>query len=302
MPQPVRQTRAHLTKLFERHGYHPRHDLGQNFLIDLNIIEAIVREAELTPDDVVLEVGTGTGGMTTFMAAEAGQVIGVEYDERMFALATEQAAEFDNITFIKTDALQSKHRIATEVLAAVESAMAVRPSRRLKLVANLPYNIATPIISNLVATELPWSRIVATIQLELAERMAASPQISNYGALSVWLQAQADVKLVRHVPPEAFWPRPDVDSAVIRLDPNSERLAKIQDRAFFHEFIRGLFTQRRKTLKSVISSLFKAHLSKADVEGLLLEEGLTASSRAEELPVEQLVSVSNRLRNATLPP
>lgn len=300
MKNVVRQTRAHLMQLFEEHGFNPRHDLGQNFLIDLNIIEAIVREAQLTPDDVVLEIGTGTGGMTTFMAVQAGHVVSVEYDNNMFQLATDQAGGFENVTLLHMDALKNKNNFAPAVIEAVQAALAVDPRRRLKLVANLPYNVATPIISNLVATELPWTRIVATIQLELAERMAATPEIPNYGALSVWLQAQADVKVARRMPPEVFWPRPKVDSAVVRLIPNPERRKLINDREFFHDFVRRLFTHRRKLLRSVVCGMYSNELSKSEVDAALALESLPEGVRGEQLPVAQLVAVSNRLRDAIL--
>lgn len=286
--------------LFKRHGFNPRHDLGQNFLIDINIIEAIVREAQLTPDDVVLEVGTGTGGMTTFMAQDAGHVVSVEYDSNMFQLAQDQAGRFENVTLLHMDALKNKNRLAPAVIQAIEDALAVHPKRRLKLVANLPYNVATPIISNLVATELPWMRIVATIQLELAERMAASPEVSNYGALSVWLQSQADVKVVRRMPPEVFWPRPKVDSAVVRLIPDLVKKSRINDRDFFHDFVRRLFTQRRKNLRTVVCGMYRKQLSKPQIDELLSVEAFPEGARGEELTVDQLVSVSNRLRDAIL--
>lgn len=300
MKNVVRQTRAHLLELFEKHGFNPRHDLGQNFLIDLNIIEAIVREATLTRNDVVLEVGTGTGGMTTFMAVQAAHVVSVEYDHNMFQLAQDQAGGFENITLLHMDALKNKNHFAPAVLEAVQAALAVDPRRRLKLVANLPYNIATPIISNLVATELPWERIVATIQLELAERMAATPEVSNYGALSVWLQSQADVKIARRMPPEVFWPRPKVDSAVVRLIPVPERRALIANREFLHDFLRRLFTQRRKYLRSVVCGMYSSQLSKTDVDAALALEQLPEGVRAEQLSVATLVSVSNRLHDAIL--
>ena len=179
MKPAVRQTRAFLMDLFEKHGFYPRHDLGQNFLIDLNILDVIVREAALTRDDVVIEVGSGTGGLTTHMAVEAGHVVSVEYDRNMFGLATEHAGVFPNVTLMNCDALRNKNHLATEVLEEVQKQLAVDPSRSLKMVANLPYNIATPLISNLIATDLPWTKIVVMVQLELAERMAGGKPVRS---------------------------------------------------------------------------------------------------------------------------
>ncbi len=298
MEEAVRQTRTHLIELFKQHGFNPRGDLGQNFLIDLNIIEFVVREAELTKQDVVLEVGSGTGGMTTFMAVEAGHVVSVEYDTNMFELASEQTADYDNVTLLNVDALQTKNRIQPVVIDEVQKRLKEIPGSGLKLVANLPYNIATPLISNLVATELPWERIVATIQLELAERMIATPGRGKYSALSVWLQAQAKVKLIKRMSPKVFWPRPAVDSAIVKITPQPEKRERISDRDFFHDFVRRVFHQRRKLLRGVVCGMYRKQLSKPAVDALLAEEGLTTESRAEEMEVDQLVSLSNRLHGA----
>lgn len=300
MKPAARQTRAFLMDLFEKHGFYPRHDLGQNFLIDLNILDVIVREAAFTRDDVVLEVGAGTGGLTSHMAVEAGHIVSVEYDRNMFGLATEHAGVFPNVTLLNCDALRNKNHLANELLAEVQKQLAVDPHRSLKFVANLPYNIATPLISNLVATELPWTKIVVMVQLELAERMAASPHISNYNGLSVWIQSQADVKIVRRIPPTVFWPRPDVNSAIISITPVPERRALIKDRKFFQNYIRMVFTQRRKLLRKVTVGVLGNDLSKAQVDAAFEAEGLTLTTRAEELFPGQLVSLSNRLQDAIL--
>jgi len=298
MEEAVRQTRTHLIELFKQHGFNPRGDLGQNFLIDLNIIEFVVREAELMKQDVVLEVGSGTGGMTTFMAVEAGHVVSVEYDTNMFELASEQTANFDNVTLLNVDALKTKNQIQPVVIEELQKRLKEIPGSGLKLVANLPYNIATPLISNLVATELPWERIVATIQLELAERMIATPGRGKYSALSVWLQAQAKVKLIKRMSPKVFWPRPAVDSAIVKITPQPEKRERISDRDFFHDFVRRVFHQRRKLLRGVVCSMYRKQLSKPAVDALLAEEGLTTESRAEEMEVDQLVSLANRLHGA----
>lgn len=300
MKPAARQTRAFLMDLFEKHGFYPRHDLGQNFLIDLNILDVIVREAAFTRDDVVLEVGAGTGGLTSHMAVEAGHIVSVEYDRNMFGLATEHAGVFPNVTLLNCDALRNKNHLANEVLAEIQKQLDVDPNRSLKFVANLPYNIATPLISNLIATELPWTKIVVMVQLELAERMAAGPHISNYNGLSVWIQSQADVKIVRRIPPTVFWPRPDVNSAIISITPVPERRAQIKDRKFFQNYVRMVFTQRRKMLRKVTVGVLGNDLSKTAIDAVFEAEGLTQTTRAEELFPAQLVSLSNRLQDAIL--
>jgi len=294
-----RQTRTHLTKLFAQHGFFPRGDLGQNFLIDLNIVQYVADQAFIGPDDVVLEVGTGTGGLTTFLAREAADVVTVEYDQNVFGLAQQMLDGLPNVTLINADALKSKNQLNPDVLAVVEEKLRVDPDRKLKLVANLPYDVATPVISNLVASELPWVAMVVTIQLELAQRMAAQPKAgSNFGALSIWLQSQCQIKLLKKLGPQVFWPRPDVDSAILSIRPDRDRRALITDRAFFHDLVRGIFTQRRKHLRVVLASFLKGRLDRETIDGVLLELGLKPDVRAESLEVETFVSLSNRLHDA----
>jgi 16S rRNA (adenine1518-N6/adenine1519-N6)-dimethyltransferase len=291
-----RQTRSHLMRLFERHGFRPRTNLGQNFLIDLNIIEFVVRSAELGAGDVVLEVGAGTGGMTTFLAREAGHVISVELDRNMYQFAREATAAYSNVTLLNQDALKNKNRFAPAVLEAVTGELERDPARTLKLVANLPYSVATPVISNLVATDLPWSLIVATIQYELGLRMQAQPGEEQYGALSVWLQSQCRVELLKKLGPTVFWPRPKVDSAIIKIVPDPAARARIADRAFFHDFIRRVFNYRRKLLRSVLCGMYRKELAKSDVDEVLAAQGLGESARAEELDVASHIELAQRLR------
>ncbi len=165
--------------------------------------------------------------------------------------------------------------------------------KRLKLVANLPYGVATPVISNLLASEYPWERMVVTIQYELAQRMAAKQGTSNYGALSVWLQAQCRLEVLKRLPPDVFWPRPKVASAMIRLDPDPELRAKINDREFLHQFLREVFQQRRKLLRNVLISMYRRQLNRTQIDDALVPHGLRADARAEQLSPAQLVNLAN---------
>ena len=296
MNSPLRQTRSHLIALFQQEGLHPRGDLGQNFLIDLNLLESIVAEADLGPDDVVLEVGAGTGGLTAFLAAEAGAVVSVEYDPNMFRLAHEAVSHLPDVTLLNCDALQSKHQLNPLILQHVSRELAAEPGRRLKLVANLPYHIGTPVIANLLAANFPLERMVVTIQYELAQRLSARPHTSDYSALSVFVQAQSRIKIVHKLGPSVFWPRPEVDSAIMRIDPDPAARARVRDLGVFQVLLRELFTQRRKVLRGVLGQIFKGRLSKPALANIMTELHLSADARAEELEVEQLVALSNRLQ------
>ncbi|QDV53758.1 16S rRNA (adenine(1518)-N(6)/adenine(1519)-N(6))-dimethyltransferase RsmA [Gimesia fumaroli] len=294
MKDDERQTRSYLMQLFERHGFNPRSDLGQNFLIDLNIIEYVVQHGHIQPQDIVLEVGTGTGGMTTFMAQKARHVVTVEYDRNMHTLASEATQRYDNITLLNCDALKNKNRMSPTVINAIEEQLAANPGSQLKLVANLPYNVATPIISNIVASDLPWNRMVVTIQYELGLKMSCKPSTSNYGALSVWLQSQCFVKLLKKLGPTVFWPRPKVDSAIVQLTPNPPLKKQIKDRVFFQDFLRRIFQHRRKLMRSTLVGMYSKQLSKSAVDEILLTHNIDKEKmRAEELTVPEMIALAN---------
>ncbi|MGH7129637.1 MAG: ribosomal RNA small subunit methyltransferase A, partial [Planctomycetaceae bacterium] len=225
----------------------------------------------------------------------------VEVDENMFRLASEVVAGRENVTLLRCDALKNKNRFHPQVLAAVEETLAVNPERRLKLISNLPYSIATPVVSNLVATEWPWVRMVVTIQWELAQRMTARPGEGRYGALAAWLGAQCDVEILRRLGPTVFWPRPQVDSAIIRLLPDPAARARIDDRRFYQDFVRRLFQKRRKLLRPVLAGMYRKQLQKPEVDAILKEMGLEEHARAEELHPPVLVELSNRVHRAIGP-
>jgi len=298
MEETIRQTRSHLMKLFQQQGFHPRTDLGQNFLIDLNLVEYIATQADLGPDDVVLEVGAGTCGLTTYLAETAGNVVSVEVDTNMHRLAKPITDTLPNVTLLNCDALKNKNHLAPEMLDLVRERLSGDSRRRLKLVSNLPYSIATPIVSNLVGTDLNWERMIVTIQWELAQRMTAKPQSTHYGALSIWLQSQCRVKLLKKLPPTVFWPRPKVHSAIMKLQPNGARKKSIHDCNFFHDFLRRLFHQRRKLLRSVVVGMYRKQLDKLAVDAILSRLDLGGNVRAEELNVDTLIALSNRLKKA----
>jgi 16S rRNA (adenine1518-N6/adenine1519-N6)-dimethyltransferase len=298
MPRP-RQTQSYLRELFERRGVAPRRRLGQNFLIDLNIHDLIVKSAGVGPGDVVLEVGPGAGALTSLMAETGAVVVAVELDPAMAELAAEATAGLPNVRVVHADALAGKNRLNPDMLDHVRSGLAVDPARRLKLVANLPYNVATPVVTNLlVHPELRPVKLVATIQLELADRMRAAPATAPYGALSVLVQALCDVELVRVLPPSVFWPRPQVESAVVALTPDPEKRAAVGDLPWFHSVVRRVFLHRRKNLRGALHSVWPEALPKPEADALLDSLGLSGSIRAEAMNVEEFIALAARLREA----
>ena len=293
-PNQQRQTISFLTRRFREVGLKPASRHGQNFLIDMNLQQLLVDAAQLHAEDVVLEVGTGTGALTALIAAEVSAVVTVEIDEHLYQLASEELLDFNNITMLRQDVLHNKNRLADEVLETVAGQLG--EGAGFKLVANLPYNIATPLISNLLAYHLPPQSITVTIQKEVAERILASPGTKNYGHLSVWVQSQCSVECVRLMPPSVFWPRPKVESAIIQLTLDTDRRNQIPDLSFFHRFTRALFLHRRKYLRSVVASAMKKELDKSQVDCAIAAADLRADQRAEQLSVEKILALCEAIR------
>lgn len=294
MPQ---QTKTFLINRFREIGIQPATRHGQNFLIDLNLQQIIVDAANLTDQDVVLEIGTGTGALTARMAAQAAAVVTVEIDGHLFELASELLLDFDNVTMLKQDALRNKNNYDDRVMEAVGEQLAVDSNRRFKLVANLPYNIATPVLSNLLLCPHVPHSMVATIQKELGERMVAKPWSKDYGALSVWMQAQAKTEIVRIMPPSVFWPEPKVDSAIVRITVDPERRAAIPDLRYFHQLIKSLFLHRRKFLRANVVAAMKEHLSKSEVDEVLAQMEFSPEVRTEQLDVDTLLKLTELIRS-----
>lgn len=287
-----RQTLSYLASRLESVGIRPQTRFGQNFLIDLNLVELIAKSAQLTSRDVVLEVGTGLGSLTKLMAASAAHVVTVEIDHNIAPLARQEFEHLNNVTLLEMDALKSKSQFDPVVIETLQSKLAAVPGGRLKLVANLPYNVATPIISNFLSLE-PWPvRIVATIQKELAERIVAQPKTKDYSALSIWIQAQARADIVRVMPPSVFWPRPRVDSAIVDIRTQKVLRDRIDDLDFFHNFVRSTFIHRRKNLRSALIGSMKEHMDKATVDALLADVQIPADCRAEQLSIDDLIELA----------
>ncbi|NLF70034.1 MAG: ribosomal RNA small subunit methyltransferase A [Candidatus Anammoximicrobium sp.] len=296
-----RQTASFLIGKFREVGIRPDTRRGQNFLIDLNLVQLLADSAELGPDDVVLEVGTGTGSLTALLAARAAAVVTVEVDPQLSQLASETLIDCTNVTMLRQDVLRNKSHFSPDVLAAVREKLAEQPGRRFKLAANLPYNIATPVLSNLLSTDLQPVSMTVTIQKEVADRITAAPSTRDYGALSIWMQSQCEVRTIRVLPPTVFWPQPKVESAILQILPHAEKRARISDLAFFHTFIRSIFFHRRKFLRSGLLSAFKSQLDKPAVDAILREQNLETNARAEELGVEAMLALCEAIRRRVAP-
>lgn len=294
-----RQTASYLSKRLAAAGLRPVSRFGQNFLVDLNLIDLIARSAELRKTDVVLEVGTGVGSLTTRLSDQAGAVLSVEIDANLHQLASEELEGRQNVRLIHGDALRNKNSLRADLMEQIRDAMTrIGEESRFLLVANLPYNIATPIISNLLHESPPPDAMVVTIQKELADRMIAQPSTKDYSALSVWIQSLCKCEIVRILPPNVFWPRPKVHSAIIRLDTVPQWRDKFADIDYFHQTVRALFFHRRKFLRSVVVSAMKGRLSKAEVDEILSQQGYDETARAEELSVEKIQQLAESLRVA----
>lgn len=290
----TKQTVSFLRRKFAEIGFRPYAKHGQNFLIDLNILDVIVREADIQPRDVILEVGMGTGSLTARLAEYAAHVVSVEIDPHLAELAQEQLAPDAPVTVLQQDVLKNKNQLDARVLQTLSEWLERIPDSRLKLVANLPYSVATPVISNLLACETPPDSMTVTIQKELGDRIVAQPRTKDYSSLSVWVQSQCDAAVLRDLPPSVFWPKPKVTSSIVQILLNPARRAQVSDLGSFHFFVRHLFLHRRKFLRGSLLAAFKS-LDKPTVDRIMDELSLGSESRAEELSVEQVVQLHQHL-------
>jgi len=284
-PSP-RQTLSYIKGLLQSRRLIPKNKMGQNFLIDLNLLDLVVKTAELAREDCVLEVGTGTGSLTTRLAVAAGAVFTVELDAEFFEMSRQLLAAWSNVRQLKGDALAGKNELNPELLAGWDALAAAHGLCRSKLVANLPYAIATPLIANLLISGVQIERMVVMVQWEVAERMVAAPGTKDYGALTILLQSVADTSIVRRIAPSNFWPPPAVDSAIVLIKPNAEKAKRVPDLKAWRAFLRDLYTQRRKNLRQALSGWPGGRQDKKWVDARLAAAGFDGSVRAETLSVE----------------
>lgn len=259
---------------------------GQNFLIDGRVLDKIIDAAQIGPDDCVLEIGPGIGTMTSRLAQEAGKVIAVEIDKNLIPILTEVLSDYDNIQILNEDILK------VDIPALVEKENGGKP---IKVVANLPYYITTPIIMGLFESNVPIENITVMVQKEVAVRMQVGPGTKDYGALSLAVQYYADPYIVANVPPNCFIPRPKVGSAVIRLTRHEKKPVEVKDEVFLFRLIRAAFNQRRKTLQNALHNMAELNLTKEQIVKALQKIGLPESVRGEKLTLEEFARLADAL-------
>jgi 16S rRNA (adenine1518-N6/adenine1519-N6)-dimethyltransferase len=261
--------------------------MGQNFLIDLNLLDLIIATAELDKHDAVLEVGTGTGSLTARLCDHAGAVVSVELDTDFLRMASEMLAGRGNLSLMNADALARKNEMNPAVLKEWERIASAAGCTRRKLIANLPYVVATPVIANLLISDVPIERMVVMVQWEMAERLTADVATKDYGALAVLVQSLAEVTIVRRLAPSVFWPKPKVDSAIVFIKPSAAMRKKVSDPPKFRAFLRDLYTHRRKNLRQALAGWPSGRKDKKEVDTRLAKLGYDGTARAETLDLEQ---------------
>ena len=273
--------------VLNRYGFSFQKKFGQNFLIDENVVEKIVRDAGVTKDDFVLEIGPGIGTMTQILCENAREVVAVEIDDKLIPILMEDTLSwYDNVTVIHEDILK---------LDIVKLANERNGGKPIKVVANLPYYITTPIIMGLFESHVPLDSITIMVQKEVAERMQEKPGSKEYGALSLAVQYYAKPEIVANVPPNCFMPRPNVGSAVIRLTRHEKPPVEVEDEKLMFRIIRASFNQRRKTLANGLNNSPEIHLPKEVIQESIVSLGVPENIRGEALSLEQFAELSNEI-------
>ncbi len=282
------QTKREIKSLLESAGVHPKRRFGQNFLIDGNLMRTLVDAAGLTPDDFVLEVGAGTGALTECLADRAGRVVSIEIDPALHAIVSQRLQRANNTTVILTDVLAAKHRIAPVVEQALQIACN-DVAGRFMLVANLPYNIATPLIVNLLLGTPAVQRFCFTVQREVGDRFLAVPATKAYGPVSILLQCSCTIRRLATLPPHVFWPSPAIESTMMCMDVVESPFETKEQLARFNNLLKAAFAHRRKTLRYNLAAM-------PDVCDVHPERsGFDLSRRPESLSVDEWIELARRV-------
>lgn len=270
--------------VLNKYGFTFQKKFGQNFLIDTHVLEKIIRAAEITEDDFVLEIGPGIGTMTQYLAYAAREVCAVEIDKSLIPILEDTLSDYDNVTVINEDILK------VDIAKLAEEKNGGRP---IKVVANLPYYITTPIIMGLFESHVPVESITVMVQKEVADRMQVGPGTKDYGALSLAVQYYAEPYIVANVPPNCFMPRPKVGSAVIQLVRYEEPPVQVDNEKLMFRLIRASFNQRRKTLVNGLKNSQELDFSKEEIEKAMAETGIPVNVRGEALTLAEFADLAN---------
>lgn len=276
----------HTIAVLQKYNFHFQKKFGQNFLIDTHVLERIIDEAGITKDDFVVEIGPGIGTMTQYLCEAAGSVAAVEIDKNLIPILADTLSEYDNVEIIHNDILK------VDIAALADEKNGGRP---IKVVANLPYYITTPIIMGLFESHVPIESITVMVQKEVADRMQCGPGSKDYGALSLAVQYYAKPEIVATVPPNCFMPRPNVGSAVIRLTRHENVPVDVTDERLMFRLIRASFNQRRKTLVNGLKNSSDLNYTKEQIEAAITAIGQPLTIRGEALTLEQFAQLANEL-------
>ena len=286
MKEPTLGSPQNTIAVLQKYNFVFQKKFGQNFLIDTHVLDKIIRSAEITKDDFVLEIGPGIGTMTQYLACAAGKVVAVEIDRALIPILADTLDGYDNVTVINEDVLK------VDIAKLAEEQNGGKP---IKVVANLPYYITTPIIMGLFEKNVPIKSINVMVQKEVADRMQVGPGTKDYGALSLAVQYYAKPYIVANVPPNCFMPRPKVGSAVIRLERYEEPPVQVKDEKLMFRIIRASFNQRRKTLANGLKNSPELDFTKEDIEAAIETLGKGVSVRGEALTLEEFARLSDAL-------
>ena len=274
-------------EIIQKYKFNFQKKFGQNFLVDAHVLNKIIKGAQVTKEDMVLEIGPGIGTMTQYLAESAGKVIAVEIDRNLIPILSETLSGYENVRIINEDVL----KVDIRELAERENG-----GRPIKVVANLPYYITTPIIMGLFESHVPVESITVMVQKEVAQRMQTGPGNKNYGALSLAVQFYAKPYIVANVPPNCFMPRPKVGSAVIRLTRHEKPPVDVADEKLMFDIIRAAFNQRRKTLYNALRNSGKFESSDEMIADAIAQLGKGAGVRGETLTLEEFARLSNDIQ------
>ena len=287
MKTPTLGNPQNTIEILQKYNFNFQKKFGQNFLIDEHVLDKIIRAAEITKDDYVLEIGPGIGTMTQYLACAAREVTAVEIARALIPILEDTLKEYDNVSIINEDILK------VDIAALAKEKNGGRP---IKVVANLPYYITTPIIMGLFESHVPLESITVMVQKEVADRMQVGPGTKDYGALSLAVQYYAEPYIVANVPPNCFMPRPAVGSAVIRLTRHQKPPVEVMDEKLMFRLIRASFNQRRKTLANGLKNSGELNLSKEVITAAIEKLGKGSSVRGEALDLEEFARLTNIIK------